>query len=613
MRYAKLLSGWDGRVTEEFNAQLRVLRSMCLDVAELRRGDHSRERVLLERERLGKHQELPEREVLTPEEKEARFAEIFGLVREEGKREEGNVDENEDENEDEDEGGTVAEASGTPAPQAATPMADGAAKGEGGDEASALLSEPGSASPGAAHETEPIKVDQGKSSQENGEGQKGPAGTEGTEGAAKSQAARETVFDNDRGGCFTWAMTSPFGHHDPQPADGSAAKRRRFIVIVLDGVGAGAAPDAEAYGDAGSNSLCHAARAVGGIKAPNLAAIGLGCITDIQGVPARATAGCGYGKMQPQSPGKDTVAGHWELMGIRLAKPFRTYPNGFPPEVIDAFTQGIGREVLGNKPASGTEIIQEFGAEHLRTGKPIVYTSADSVFQVAAHEEVIPVAELHRMCVVARQILRGDHAVGRVIARPFVGPRPGEFRRTGNRRDYPLAPESATVMDKLVEAGKRVVSVGKIDDIFGGRGISESHHTADNRTSTEALLEVVHKDFEGLLFANLIEFDMIHGHRRDPKGYVAALEEFDRHLPEIQRRLRAGDLAMLVADHGVDPTAPGSDHTREYVPLLVFGPDLRGPVNLGVRQCLSDVAATIAEGFGLEPPAWGTSFLRQLS
>jgi phosphopentomutase len=388
---------------------------------------------------------------------------------------------------------------------------------------------------------------------------------------------------------------------------------RRFIVVVLDGVGAGAAPDAEAYGDVGSNSLSNAARAVGGINAPNLAAIGLGCITEIEGVPAQATTGCGYGKLQPQSPGKDTVAGHWELMGIRLAKPFRTYPKGFPPEVIEAFTKSIGRGVLGNKPSSGTEIIQELGLEHIQSGKPIVYTSADSVFQVAAHEDVIPVTELHRMCLVARQILRGDHAVGRVIARPFNGQRPGEFRRTGNRRDYPLAPDSPTVMDKLIEAGKSVISIGKIDDIFGGRGISESHHTVDNRTSTEALLELLRKDFEGLLFANLIEFDMIHGHRRDPKGYVAALEEFDRHLPEIQRRLRAGDLAMIVADHGVDPTAPGSDHTREYVPLLVFGPDLKRPVNLGVRQCLSDVAATITEAFALEPPAWGASFLRQLT
>jgi phosphopentomutase len=392
----------------------------------------------------------------------------------------------------------------------------------------------------------------------------------------------------------------------------TAPNGRRVLVVVLDGVGAGAAPDAELYGDAGANSLRNAARAGGGIKAPHLAAIGLGCITEIQGLPAQATTPCGYGKMQPRSSGKDTIAGHWELMGILLTKPLPTYPNGFPPEVIAAFTKEIGREVIGNKPASGTEIIQQLGPEHIRTGKPIVYTSADSVFQVAAHEEIIPVAELYRICQIARGLLRGDHAVGRVIARPFVGNGPGQFRRTGNRRDYPLLPESATMLDKLVAAGKRVITVGKIDDIFGGRGISESHHTVDNRSSTAAVLELLQHDFEGLLFANLIEFDMIYGHRRDPRGCVAALEEFDRNLPEIRRRMRPADLAMIVADHGVDPTAPGSDHTREYVPLLVFGPALKGAVNLGVRQTFSDVAATIAELFRLEPPTLGTSFLGEL-
>lgn len=254
----------------------------------------------------------------------------------------------------------------------------------------------------------------------------------------------------------------------------------RVVTIVLDGVGAGAAPDAELYGDAGANSLGNASRAVGGMHAPNLAALGLGCITDVEGLPRKATARCAYGRMQPQSPGKDTVAGHWELMGIRLAKPFRTYPQGFPAEVVESFSNKIGRGVLGNRTASGTEIIQELGLEHMRTGKPILYTSADSVFQVAAHEEVIPVAELHRMCQAAREMLQGDHAVGRVIARPFVGKQPGEFRRTGNRRDFPLAPDAPTMLDRLVAAGKQVISVGKIDDIFGGRGITESHHTVDN-------------------------------------------------------------------------------------------------------------------------------------
>lgn len=390
-------------------------------------------------------------------------------------------------------------------------------------------------------------------------------------------------------------------------------KGRRVVVIVLDGVGAGAAPDAELYGDTGANSLGNAAKAVGGINAPNLAAIGLGCITEIQGVPATTAAPGAYGRMQPQSPGKDTVSGHWELMGIRLAKAFPTYPHGFPKEIVDELTRQIGRGILGNKAASGTEIIQEFGAEHVRTGKPILYTSADSVFQVAAHEQVIPIEEQYRICRCARQILKGEHAVGRVIARPFLGPVDGKYQRTANRRDYPLAPASDTMMDKLKEAGKSVITVGKIDDIFAHRGITRSAHTTDNRSSTAAMIELLQGDFEGLLFANLIEFDMIHGHRRDPRGYVAALEEFDRQLPAIQQRLRGDDFVIITADHGVDPTAPGSDHTREYVPLLVFGPGVKRAVNLGIRRSMSDVAATLAEVFGVEPPPVGTSFLAELT
>ena len=392
--------------------------------------------------------------------------------------------------------------------------------------------------------------------------------------------------------------------HDGEP--------RRLVVIVLDGVGVGEAPDAALYGDVGANSLGNTAKGVGGLKIPNLAAVGLAAITEIAGVPSSPTEPCGYGKMQPRSPGKDTVSGHWELMGICLPKPFPTYPNGFSEEIIAEFSTKIGRGVIGNKPASGTEIIQELGMEHVRTGKPIVYTSADSVFQVAAHEEVIPPAELYRICGVAREILRGENAVGRVIARPFRGEGQGEFQRTANRRDYPLAPGSFTIMDRLLAAGKDVITVGKIDDIFGGRGITQSRHTTDNRSSTRALLELLDEDFDGLLFANLIEFDMIFGHRRDPKGFAAALEEFDRQLPEIQRRMGANDLAMIVADHGVDPTAPGTDHTREYVPLIVFGPKLKHTIDLGIRQTLSDVAATIAEAFGLKAPQFGQSFWRDV-
>jgi phosphopentomutase len=340
--------------------------------------------------------------------------------------------------------------------------------------------------------------------------------------------------------------------------------------------------------------------------------LGIGHITDIQGVPPddRPT-GC-YGKMQPMSAGKDTISGHWELMGIYLPTPFPTYPAGFPEAILQEFTRRTGKEVIGNKPASGTEIIKELGLEHIRTGKPIVYTSADSVFQIAAHEEVIPIHELYRMCEISRQILSGEHAVGRVIARPFLGDAPENFRRTERRKDYPLLPESDTMLDKLVSAGKTVYSIGKIDDIFGRRGITKSKHTVSNHDSTLALLDALNEDFEGILFANLIEFDMIFGHRNDVRGYADALEAFDRHIPEIRQRMRDTDLTMIVADHGVDPTTPGTDHSRENIPLLVFGPQVQSNANLGIRKTFSDVAATIAELFSLRPPEFGPSFVSEL-
>jgi phosphopentomutase len=274
--------------------------------------------------------------------------------------------------------------------------------------------------------------------------------------------------------------------------------------------------------------------------------------------------------MQPKSAGKDTISGHWELMGIYLPTPFPTYPNGFPDSIIKEFEKRIGREVIGNKPASGTEILKELGEEHIRTGKPIVYTSADSVFQIAAHENVIPIDELYRMCAIAREILSGDHAVGRVIARPFLGETSENFKRTERRKDYPLLPSSDTMLDKLASAGKTVYSIGKIDDIFGRRGITRSKHTVYNKESTVALLDTLNEDFEGLLFANLIEFDMIYGHRNDARGYANALEDFDRNIPELLKRMRHTDIAMVVADHGVDPTTPGTDHSRENIPLLAI-------------------------------------------
>ncbi|HYN87956.1 MAG TPA: phosphopentomutase [Ardenticatenaceae bacterium] len=387
---------------------------------------------------------------------------------------------------------------------------------------------------------------------------------------------------------------------------------RRVIVIVLDGVGAGEAPDAADYGDIGSNSLANTARAIAGLRLPNLGSLGLGNITSIVGVPASRNTSGAYGKMTPRSAGKDTVSGHWELMGVQLSQAFPTYPRGFPAELIDEIEQRSKVGILGNKAASGTQIIQELGLEHIRTGKPIVYTSADSVFQIAAHEEVIPVERLYQICEIAREVLSGEHAVGRVIARPFLGDRPGEFRRTERRKDYPLKPPSPTILDVLARAGKRVHSVGKIDDIFSGSGITTARHTVSNLDSIEAILDSVAEDFDGLLFANLIEFDMIFGHRNDYRGYAAALEAFDNSIAQISPAMRREDICMIVADHGVDPTTPSTDHSREYVPLLVFGHFIRHGADLGIRGTLADVAATIAEIFQVECAAAGVSFLQDV-
>ncbi len=388
---------------------------------------------------------------------------------------------------------------------------------------------------------------------------------------------------------------------------------KRVIIIVLDGVGCGEAPDALLYGDIGSNSLVNTARAVGGLNLPNLFKLGLGNIADIDGVPPNSeSSGC-FGKMQPQCAGKDTVSGHWELMGITLEKPFPTYPNGFPAQIIDEFRKRIGKDILGNKSASGTEIIKELGLEHIRTGNLIIYTSADSVFQIAAHEEVIPLPTLYEYCEIAREILHGVHSVGRVIARPFIGGQPETFIRTKNRKDYPLFSSEPNILDKLVNSGKSVWSVGKIDDIFGHRGISKSNHTSSNRDGILATLDFIKEEFDGLLFINLIEFDMLFGHRNDPKGYANALQEFDGSLPNIIKCMKKTDLAMIVADHGVDPTTPGTDHSREYIPLLVFGDQITGHKNLGVRNTFSDVGTTIAEIFSLIPPKHGVSFLHELN
>lgn len=419
-----------------------------------------------------------------------------------------------------------------------------------------------------------------------------------------------------------------YGHAGPWPAgtgsitgnrDGigkEAANMRyngRAALVVLDGVGIGELPDAPEYGDAGSNTLRNTALAVGGLQLPNLQKLGLGNIGDIPGVPPASAPTACYGRMAERSAGKDTTTGHWELAGLHLDKPFPVYPHGFPDEIIHQFERAVGRAVLGNKPASGTVIIEELGAEHMRTGRPIVYTSADSVFQIAAHEDVIPVEELYEMCATARHILTGEHAVGRVIARPFVG-EPGRFRRTARRRDFSVAPPRPTVLDSLVEADIPVFSVGKIEDIFAGRGITRGQYTRNNTETIDGVVTLLEQEpGPCLIFANCIDFDMLWGHRNDPRGMADGLEQFDARVPDMLGALRADDLIMFVADHGIDPTTPSTDHSREYVPLLVYGPTLGRGVALGTRDTFADVAATLAEMFGVARPELGTSFLTDVA
>jgi phosphopentomutase len=384
----------------------------------------------------------------------------------------------------------------------------------------------------------------------------------------------------------------------------------RIIVIVLDSCGVGEAPDAALYGDEGASTLPHTADACGGLHLPVLGHLGLGRIAPIKGVvPDPAPAGA-FGKMAEVSAGKDSTTGHWELMGVRVEKPFPTYPHGFPPEVLEPFQARIGRRILGNRPASGTVIIAELGEEHLRTGFPIVYTSADSVFQIAAHEDRTPVEELYRYCRIAREILTGPHAVSRVIARPFVG-EPGRFVRTDRRRDFSLPPPEPTVLDHLQAAGVPVVAIGKISDLFAGRGVSEEIHTHDDRDGLEQTLRAMHAARRGLVFTNLVDLDSRFGHRNDPRGYGDDLEMIDTHLVPVVAGLGDRDLLLITADHGNDPTTPSTDHTREYVPLLVAGPRVRGGADLGVRRTFADVGATVAAALGAAPPRGGQSFLGQ--
>ncbi|MBV9614970.1 MAG: phosphopentomutase [Ktedonobacteraceae bacterium] len=386
---------------------------------------------------------------------------------------------------------------------------------------------------------------------------------------------------------------------------------RRAILVVLDGVGAGANPDAQAYGDEGASSLEHCALAIGGLELPHLGSIGLGNITPILGTPARQNTSGSYGRMASIAAGKDSTAGHWEMTGVVLKKPLPIYPHGFPPELVAAFEHGIDRKVIGNKVASGTEIIKELGAEHMRTGFPILYTSADSVFQLAAHQDIIPLTQLYHMCEIARDMLTGDHAVGRVIARPFIGAA-GTFSRTEHRRDFSLAPTGTTLLDLLKEAGKEVIGLGKIEDLFAGRGLTQRDHTETNREGMAATLRWLERDFTGLLFVNLVEFDMLWGHRRDSQGYAQALRDVDAWLPQVQQLMRSDDAIFFSADHGVDPTYRGTDHTRECVPLLAYGQPIRPGVNLGTRGTFADLGQTLAQAFGVGPLAAGTSFANLL-
>jgi phosphopentomutase len=385
--------------------------------------------------------------------------------------------------------------------------------------------------------------------------------------------------------------------------------RRRAVILVLDGVGIGAAPDAAAYGDVGSDTLGNLARVREGLTLPNLAAAGLGNIAPLTGVaPAREPEGA-WGCMRPASAGKDSTTGHWEIAGLHLARPFPTYPDGFPREVLDVFSAATGRAVLGNVAASGTEIIARFGKEHERTGAWIVYTSADSVFQVAAHEDVVPLEELYAACETARRQLVAPHDVSRVIARPFVG-RAGSYERTAHRRDYSIAPPGETLIDALAAAGVPRAGVGKVDDLFAGRHL-RARHTANNAEGIQAIIEWLGGSQGGLLLANLVDFDTLYGHRNDAEGFERALREFDDALPALRDALREDDLLFITADHGNDPTTASSDHARENVPLLVLG-DAVHPVSLGERDTLADLGATVAEWLNVGFRGRGRSFLPQL-
>jgi phosphopentomutase len=392
------------------------------------------------------------------------------------------------------------------------------------------------------------------------------------------------------------------------------AKLKRIILIILDGIGIGELPDAYKFGDEGSHTLGNLARAVNGLSLPNLERLGLGNIQPIEGISPLPYSLGNFGKMEEKSPGKDSTTGHWEIAGYILNFAFPTYPNGFPEEVIEPFKKKIGRNILGNKAASGTEIIKELGTEHLKTGFPIVYTSADSVFQIAAHEEIIPVQQLYEMCLTARDILRGEHAVSRVIARPFIGKNPISFERTRARKDFSLKPSGKLIQNCFQENKIKTIGIGKIDDLYAGVGLDFKIHTKSNEDGMTVLAEQMKAIKKGLIMINLVDFDMLWGHRNNPTGFYEELRNFDKRLLEFLELMEEGDLMIITSDHGNDPTTPSTDHSREYVPILAYGPGLKKGVNIGTRETFADVGKTIMEAMGFKDcMISGTSFWSLIS
>lgn len=381
----------------------------------------------------------------------------------------------------------------------------------------------------------------------------------------------------------------------------------RVILLIMDSVGIGGMPDSEVFGDKDVNTLGHIATQSDGLDLPHFNYLGLSSIPSVDYLSYEGQVAGSFGRMACLSKGKDTTTGHWEIAGLHIKEPFKTYPDGFPPVVIDAFEKAVGRKILCNKPASGTVVLEELGEEHMKTGMPIIYTSADSVFQIAAHEEIIPLEELYDMCEKARALLMGEDVVARVIARPFIGS-PGHFTRTSNRRDYSLSPYEPTILDHLKEAGYAVKAVGKIVDIYNEQGITEDVHTKDNMDGVDWTLKYMAEDFKGLIFTNFVDFDAKFGHRRNIDGYRDALQEMDARLPEIFDALKEDDLLIVTADHGNDPAYKGTDHTREYVPLLVYGEKVKSGVDLGTRETFADIAATLSDLFNVKKTPIGTSF-----